>query len=162
MINIQTLDKESSYLAKDEKDLLTYDPETVRSFYSLTGPARKEYAIQMAEAEAERIRIVRQAQADGILAIRRAEAEGFKLIGEALAQCENDELVVKLAGLVALQDVAQSLGDGQATKVFLPQNLGDIFSLVSGWKEALQTQVAGGRRTAPPAKAAPGQAEEGA
>jgi len=138
MINIQNLDKESGYLAKDEKDLLKLDAEKVRSFYSLTGPARKEYAIQMAEAEAERIRTVRQAQADGILSIRKAEAEGFKLIGEALAQCENKEMVVKLAGLVALQDVAQSLGDGKATKLFLPQNIGDIFSLVGGWKETLQ------------------------
>lgn len=137
MINVQNLDKDSSYLAKDEKDLLKLDAEQVRSFYSLTGPARKEYAIQMAEAEAERIRIVRQAQADGILAIRRAEAEGFKLIGEALSQCEHTELVVKLAGLVALQDVAQSLGDGKATKILLPQNMGDIFSLIAGWKEAL-------------------------
>lgn len=139
MINIQNLDKESSYLAKDEKELLNLDPETVRAFYSLAGPARKEYAIQMAEAEAERIRIVRQAQADGILAIRKAEAEGFKVIGEALAQCEDKELVVKLAGLVALQDVAQSLGDGKATKLFLPQSIGDIFSLLAGWKEALES-----------------------
>jgi len=136
MINIQNLDKESSYLTKDEKELLKLDAEKVRAFYSLTGPARKEYAIQMAEAEAERIRIVRQAQADGILAIRRAEAEGFRLIGEALAHCEDKELVVKLAGLVALQDVAQSLGDGKATKLFLPQSIGDIFSLLAGWKEA--------------------------
>ena len=137
MISVQTLDKESSYLAKDEKELLKLDAEQVRSFYSLTGPARKEYAIQMAEAEAERIRIVRQAQADGILAIRKAEAEGFKLIGEALSQCEHTEHVVKLAGLVALQDVAQSLGDGKATKLFLPQSIGDIFSLIGGWKEML-------------------------
>jgi hypothetical protein len=136
MLNIQKIDNESSYLAKDEKELLKYDPETVRSFYSLTGPARKEYAIQMAEAEADRIRIVRQAQADGLLAIRKAEAEGFTLIGEALAKCENPELIMKLAGLMALQDVAQSLADGKATKFFLPQSLGDIMSLLSVWKEA--------------------------
>ena len=138
MINIPNLDKDSSYLAKDEMELLRLDPEKVRSFYSLTGPARKEYAIQMAEAEAERIRIVRQAQADGILAIRKAEAEGFKVIGDALAQCNgHEELVVKLAGLVAMQDMAQSLGDGQATKLFIPQGLGDIFALASGWKESI-------------------------
>lgn len=87
-------------------------------------------------AEAERIRIVRQAQAEGILAIRKAEAEGFKLIGEALPECEDEDLVVKRAGLVALQDVAQWLGDGKATKLFVPQNIGEIFSLVRGWKEA--------------------------
>jgi len=137
MINLQNLDKESSYLTKDEKELLKLEPEKVRTFYSLTGPARKEYTIQMAEAEAERIKIVRQAQADGLLAIRRAEAEGFKLIGEALAACHNPDLVVKLAGLVALQDVAQALGDGKATKILLPHNMGDIFSLVAGWQEVL-------------------------
>ena len=96
----------------------------------------------MAEAEAERIRIVRQAQAEGILAIRKAEAEGYKMIGEALSQVENPEQVIKLAGLAALQEVAQSLADGKATKLFLPHNLGDIFSLVAGWKETLDT-VAG-------------------
>ena len=138
MINLQNLDKESSYLTKDEKELLKLDPERVRTFYSLTGPARKEYTIQMAEAEAERIRIVRQAQAEGLLAIRRAEAEAFKLIGDALAHCTNPELVVKLAGLVALQDVAQALGDGKATKIFLPQNIGDIFSLLAGWKDVIE------------------------
>jgi len=138
MINIQNLDKESIYLAQDEKELLKLDPEKVRSFYSLTGPARREYIIQMAEAEAERIRIARKAQAEGLLEIRKAEAEGFKLIGEALAQCQTPELVVKLAGLIALQDVAQSLGEGKATKIFLPHNLGDIFSLVAGWKEILE------------------------
>lgn len=137
MINPLSLDKNSGYLNKDEKDLLQLDAEEVRSFYSLTGPARKEYAIQMAEAEAERIRIVRQAQADGILAIRKAEAEGFKLIGEVLSQCDHADLIIKLAGLVALQDVAQSLGDGKATKLFLPQNMGDIFSLLAGWREAV-------------------------
>lgn len=137
MINLQNLDKESSNLTKDEKDLLKLEPEKVRTFYSLTGPARKEYTIQMAEAEAERIKIVRQAQADGLLAIRRAEAEGFKLIGDALAQCENPDLVVKLAGLVALQDVALALGDGKATKILLPHNMGDIFSLIAGWQEVL-------------------------
>lgn len=137
MLNVQNLDKNSSALTQDEKDLLLLDAEKVRSFYSLTGPARKEYALQMAEAEAQRIRIVREAQAEGILAIRKAEAEGFKLIGAALSQCEHADLVVKLAGLVALQDVAQSLGEGQATKIFLPHSIGDIFSLVAGWKEAV-------------------------
>lgn len=148
MISLQNLDKKSdSAESRDERELLnvgrvdstgTIDADKVRNFYSLTGPARKDYIIQMAEAEAERVMILRKAQAEGLLAIRRAEAEGFKVIGEALAQCKYPQLVTKLAGLVALQDVAQSLGDGQATKIFLPQNLGDIFSLVAGWKEILE------------------------
>jgi hypothetical protein len=157
MLSLQNLDKKSKFAEiKDEQELLnigrtddtgTINAEKVRNFYSLTGPARKDYIIQMAEAEAERIKILRQAQAEGFLAIRRAEADGFKLIGEALAQCKCPQLVVKLAGLDALQDVAQSLGDGQATKIFLPQNLGDIFSLVAGWKEILEKPQTGSATT---------------
>lgn len=136
MINIQCSDLDQSCFS-EEKELLGGNAEHLRNFYSLTGESRKEYVIKMAEAEAERIRIVRRAQAEGILAIRQAEAEGFKRIGEALAKIETRELVVKLAGLMALQQVAQSLADGKATKLFLPQGIGDIFALAAGWKEAL-------------------------
>jgi len=134
MINVQNLDVGAGSL-EQELELLRNEAEKVRDFYALTGPARKDYTIQMAEAEAERIKIVRQAQAEGLLAIREAEADGFRRIGEALAQIENPELVVKLASLVALQQVAQSLGDGKATKLFLPQNMGDIFSLIGSWQD---------------------------
>ena len=154
MLSLQNLDKTSEYAErKDERELLNIgniDAEKVRNFYSLTGEARKDYIIQMAEAEAERIKILRKAQAEGLLAVRRAEADGFKLVGEALAQCKYPQLVAKLAGLVALQDVAQSLGDGQATKIFLPQNLGDIFSLVAGWKEIMEKPQTGSGITSTP------------
>jgi ActR/RegA family two-component response regulator len=136
MIDVQNLDRGRN-LDVAESELLNLGAENVRTFYSLTGPARKDYTIQMAEAEAERIRIIRQAQADGLLAIRKAEAEGFRLVGEALAKCQEPELVLKLAGLATLQDAAKALADGRATKLFLPQNMGDIFSLVGGWKEIL-------------------------
>jgi len=147
MINIQCADLErSSY--SDEKELLAKEAEHLRNFYSLTGESRKEYIVKMAEAEAERIKIVREAEADGLKAIRRAEAEGFRVIGEALAQIETRDLVVKLAGLMALQQVAQSLAEGKATKLFLPQNLGDIFSLIGGWKDALLPAADTGARPA--------------
>jgi hypothetical protein len=143
MLNIPSLDRDREGIVPvDEKELLTFGAENVRTFYALTGPARKEYIIQMAEADAERVRILRKAQAEGLLAIRKAEAEGLRLIGEALAQCEQRELVAKMAGLMALQQVAQSLGDGKATKLFLPQSLGDIFSLVGGWQEVLRSAPA--------------------
>jgi hypothetical protein len=82
-----------------------------------------------------------QAQADGLLAIRNAEAQGYKIVGEALEQCEHRDLVVKLVALMTLQEVSRSLADGKATKMFLPQNIGDIFSLIAGWKEVQETPV---------------------
>ncbi len=136
MINIQCSDQERNYIS-DEKELLSKEAEHLRNFYSLTGESRKEYIIKMAEAEAERIRIVRQAQADGVLAIRKAEAEGYRLIGEVLAKIDSRELVVQLAGLMALQQVSHSLAEGKATKLFVPQNLGEIFSLLGIGQEVL-------------------------
>ena len=75
MINIQSLDKDSPTFTED-KELLEQDGDRLRNFYSLTGPPRRDYIIQLAQAEAERIKIIRQAQAEGILAIRQAEAKG--------------------------------------------------------------------------------------
>jgi hypothetical protein len=139
MLNIPSLDRDrEGIIPVDEKELLTFGAENVRTFYALTGPARKEYIIQMAEADAERVKIVRKAQAEGLLAIRKAEAEGLRLIGEALAHSEYRDLVARFAGLMAAQQVAQSLADGKATKLFLPQSLGDIFSLIGGWQEVLR------------------------
>jgi regulator of protease activity HflC (stomatin/prohibitin superfamily) len=135
LINIDKLDKDRTNLIREDHELLKLDPEKVRSFYSLTAPARKEYAIQMAEADAESIRIIRQAQAEGIVAIRKAEAEGLRLIGNVLSESDKSEQILQIAQLFAQEDVAQSLADGKATKLFLPQSIGDIFSLIASIKE---------------------------
>jgi hypothetical protein len=134
MINIGSLDQ-GGKLLRDDRELLGLQQDTVRDYYSRTGPVRADYIGQMAEAEATTIRAVFQAQADGLLAIRNAEAQGYKVIGDALAQCEHRELVVKLVTLMTLQEVSRSLADGKATKMFLPQSIGDIFSLFAGLKE---------------------------
>ncbi len=122
-----------------ERYLLRHDAETIRTFYSLTGAPRKDYIIQMAEAEAERIRITRQAEADGILAIRKAEAEGLKMIDDVLANATQPELLQKILTLETAQGIARSLGDGKATKIFLPQSLGDVFSVLGALKEVQAT-----------------------
>lgn len=139
MINLSKLDDQNQFTSKGERELLEKDPEEVRSFYALTGPARLEYAKQMAEAEAERIRILRKAQAEGIVEIRRAEAEGLRLVGEALASSPNPELVARLAELIAAEDIAQSLADGRATKLFFPQGAAGVLSLAAALSEALRT-----------------------
>ena len=146
MINIQRLDKESLDLLRDEKDLLQLDPEKVRSFYSLTGPSRKDYIIQLAEAEAERIRIVRKAQAEGIFEILKAQAEGLRLIGEVLSKSQIPDKIIQMATLIALQGVAQSLAEGKATKMFIPQNISDIFSVIGILKEVLDLKDRGETR----------------
>ena len=79
------IDSLSKRALEFEQELLKHEAESLRSFYSLTGPARKDYTIQIAEADAIRIKAVFEAEASGLLAVRKAEAEGYRLIGEALA-----------------------------------------------------------------------------
>jgi hypothetical protein len=121
-----------------ERELLTHEAESLRTFYSLTGPARKDYTEQMAEAEAYRVKRIRDAQAEGLLAMLRAEAEGYRLIGEALASVPNPEHVIEIARLHTLQRVAEVLADGTATKIFIPQDLAGIFSVLTGAKEVTE------------------------
>lgn len=123
----------------DEKDqeLLTQDADTLRNFYALTGPARKEYLELLAEADAARIRKAAEAHAEGILALRRAEAEGYKAIGQALAETSNPAMVLEIARLQTLQRVAQALADGKATKLFLPTGLDGLLGLLGAGKEVL-------------------------
>jgi hypothetical protein len=61
------------------------------------------------------------------------------LIGNALAGCEHPELVARLAELVAVEDVAQSLSEGKATKLFLPRDPSNLFGLAATLSETLGT-----------------------
>ncbi len=107
---------EGGFLLEHERELLKHQAETLRTFYSLTGAPRKDYTIQMAEAEAERIKIVRRAEAEGIMMIRQAEAEGLKLLGEALATTNQPDALLKVLALEAAAKIAQSLADGKDGK----------------------------------------------
>ncbi len=123
-----------------EKELLARDSDTLRGFYSLTGPSRKDFIIQMAEAEAERIRMIGAAKAEAIQKVRSAEAEGYRAIAQAIAESPDKEAIVRLVGLSAAANVAQSLGDGQATKIFVPHDMGAVFSFLGSLRDILGPQ----------------------
>lgn len=120
-----------TFSVESELELLKVDTDSLRTFYSLSGPARKEFIIMMAEAEAAKVAAVADAQAKGLLAMRRAEAEGYKLIGEALASVPNTADVLEVARLHALERIAAKLADGHATKMFLPQSMDGLLGLLS-------------------------------
>lgn len=120
-----------------EKELLSRDADALRSFYSLTGPSRKDFIIQMAEAEAESIRMIGAAKAEAIQKVRTAEAEGYRAIAQAIAESPDKEAIVRLVGLSAAASVAQSLGDGQATKIFVPHDMGALFSFLGALRDVL-------------------------
>jgi hypothetical protein len=120
-----------------EKELLTKDSEALRSFYSLTGPSRKDFLIQMAEAEAQRIRIIGEAKAEAIQKVRTAEAAGYRAIAQAIAESPDKEVIVRLVGLTAAVNAAEALGNGQATKIFVPHEMGAVFSLLGSLGDVL-------------------------
>ena len=127
------------FALEHERELLKHEAESLRTFYSLTGPARKDYAEQMIEVAATRIRAVSEAKADGLLALKKAQAEGLKLIGEALASCSDPDRVLEYARLQTIQAVARDIADGKATKLFLPQNFGELLSFVGATELARRT-----------------------
>ncbi len=133
-----------------ELELLKLDTESLRTFYSLSGPARKDFIVMMAEAEATKVAAVAEARAKGVLAMRKAEAEGYKLIGEALAQLPNTAVVLEFVRLHALERIAQALGDGKATKLFLPQTMDGILGMVALAAETLKAAPAAGPSTSKP------------
>ena len=142
-----------SLLLEHERELIKHEAETIRTFYSLTGAPRKDYIIQMAEAEAERIRITRKAEAEGILAIRKAEAEGLRMLDDALATASQPGLLKTILTLEAAENMARALADGKATKLFLPQSLGEVFSVLGVLKELQTRAEPESGATKPPAQA---------
>lgn len=127
----------SSFPWELEKELLARDSDTLRGFYSLTGPSRKDFIVQMAEAEAERIRLIGAAKAEAIQKVRAAEAEGYRAIAQAIAESPDKEAIIRLVGLSAAATVAQALGDGQATKIFVPHDMGGVFSFLTAFRDIL-------------------------
>ncbi len=112
------------------------DNDHLRTFYSLTGPARKEFIMMMAEAEASKVAAVGEAQAKARLMMLEAEAAGYRKISEALAAIPNATAVLELARLHALAETSRNLADGRATKVFLPTSMDSLLSLLSVAAEA--------------------------
>lgn len=128
-----------------EKELLSRDSETLRAFYSLTGPSRKDFILQMGEAEAARIRMIGAAKAEAIQKVRTAEAEGYRAIAQAIAESADKEAIIRLVGLATASSMAAALGNGQATKIFVPHDMGALFSFL-GSLGSILSQKGGGEQ----------------
>ena len=116
---------------RHERELLGLNPETVRSFYSLTGTSRKNYVEQIGEAEANRVKSLGAARAENIRAAASATAQAVREIGDALAEVKNPLHVLEYLRIQAAERIAQALGNGRATKLVVPQALAGILSVLS-------------------------------
>ena len=122
--------REQILLAEGKKQSAILIAEGNKESAILNAEAQKQATIKNAEAEAQRILNLRSAEAEGIRMVRQAEADGIKAIKEAGA----DKAVLTIKGYEALRDVAS----GQATKIFLPNNLSDISTVAATIAETVK------------------------
>jgi len=116
---------------RHERELLGLNPESVRSFYSLTGTSRKNYVEQIAEAEANRVKALGAARAENIRAAATAAAQAIRDIGTALAEVRDPVHVLEYLKIQAAERIAQSLASGRATKIVVPESVAGIMSVLA-------------------------------
>ena len=119
--------REKILLAEGQKQSAILVAEGQKQSAILGAEADKQMAILRAEGQAESLRQMKQAEADSIRMVKEAEAQGLKMINEA----KPNEAALQLRYYEALAKMA----DGQATKIFLPSELGKAGALGSVLKE---------------------------
>ena len=122
--------REKILLAEGEKQSAILIAEGKKESAILNADAEKQTAILRAEGEAQSLREMKAAEAEGIRMVREAEAKGL----EALKAAAPSQEVLTLRYYEALGKVA----DGNATKIFLPENMGSVASIASVASEAIK------------------------
>ena len=115
--------REKILLAEGQKQSEILIAEGKKQSAILNADAEKQTAILRAEGQAQSLREMKAAEAEGIRLVREAEAKGL----EALKAAAPSQEVLTLRYYEALGKVA----DGQATKIFLPQNSEGIANIAS-------------------------------
>ncbi len=124
--------------AEAQKQKIILEAEASREQQILVAQGQKE--ARQLESEGERVARINLAEAEATAIIKQlsSQAQGLAQISQALnSQGSNDSLLA-LKSLEAAVQVAQNLGNGQATKIILPQEVsglvGTLFSLAEGVK----------------------------
>ncbi len=122
--------REKILLAEGEKQSAILIAEGKKESAILNADAEKQTAILRAEGEAQSLREMKAAEAEGIRMVREAEAKGLQALKESAPSQE----VLTLRYYEALAKVA----DGNATKIFLPENMQGVASIASVASEAIK------------------------
>ncbi len=101
----------------------------------LTAEGVRQQEILVAEGEAMAVRTRAEAEQYRQEVVAMGEAEAIRNVFEAITQSGTDDRVIALKYLEALQGIA----DGQATKIFVPTEMGATLSSIGGIAEMLQT-----------------------
>lgn len=99
----------------------------------LRAEAAKDAIILKAEADQRAIVLRAEAEAQAILRVRQAEAQGFSMLQQVLHKDQSDP-VLRVLEIQKAAETGEKLAEGNATKVFLPAGLNDLFGLATSKK----------------------------
>jgi len=99
----------------------------------LTAEGVRQQEILVAEGEAMAVRTRAEAEQYRQEVVAMGESEAIRNVFEAITQSGTDDRVIALKYLEALQGIA----DGQATKIFVPTEMGATLSSIGGIAEML-------------------------
>lgn len=96
----------------------------------LRAEAQKQASILAAEAHKHSRVLSAEAEAEAILRVRQAEAQGFQMLQAVFQNNTASGEVLRVLELQKGAELGARLADGQATKVFLPADVNDLFGMV--------------------------------
>jgi regulator of protease activity HflC (stomatin/prohibitin superfamily) len=127
--------------AQKQKTLL--EAEAAREQQILVAQGRKE--AQQLESEGEKIARLNWAEAESAAILKQlsAQAQGLAQISQALNAQDSNQALLALKSLEAAVQVAQNLGNGQATKLILPQEVSGLVGTLLSLAEGVRSFPAG-------------------
>ncbi len=118
--------------AQAEKEKIVLEAEAAREKLVLTAEGKKIALAMESEGEKTARINLAEAEAERILKGFNSEAAGLAQVSQALNAQESNETLITLKSLEAAVKIAGELAGGQATKIFLPQEVSGLMgSLLS-------------------------------
>lgn len=122
--------------AEGDQESAVLSAKGLREATILQAQAEAESSVLAAEAAKRAEILAAEARAEATVRLREAEAKGFHMLQQVLDGTDKSDQVLELLKLQAAIDVGGKLASGTATKVFLPNNMTDVFGLVAGAVDA--------------------------
>jgi regulator of protease activity HflC (stomatin/prohibitin superfamily) len=121
--------------AEGEKRAQILRAEGLNESAVLEAEARKKATVLNAQAQSEASMLNAEAAAQALIKQRKAEAEGFAMLKQVFADgsVESKQLLDVLRVLKATE-ISTELANGQATKIYLPADIQNLFGLAERLK----------------------------
>lgn len=116
--------------AEGHKRALVLRSEGEREAAVLSAEGAKTAMVLRAEAEKQATILQADAQAEAMLKLREAEARGFALLKQVFDGQESGEQILRVLAMQRAREVSAEMAKGEATKIFLPADIQNLFGLV--------------------------------